>query len=361
MIHVVIGTKAQLIKMAPILKVLKDRNIEYNYISTGQHKETIKDILDNFEIKEADVVLYDGKDITSIFAMFVWSLRIIWQTIFKRKQIFNNDKNGIVLVHGDTFSTLLGAIMGKIGGLKVGHVESGLRSFNLFQPFPEELTRLLVFRLSDFMFCPGDWTVSNLKKYKGKKVNTEINTLADSLKTALPAIQKISDVAIPQKNYGIVTLHRFENFKDHESALKVVEAVERIAQKQHLLFIMHKPTEKNLIKHNLLNRLKSCANIELRSRYDYFRFIKLILSADFVVSDGGSNQEECYYLGKPVILLRNVTERQEGIGKNAVISKFQPEIIDEFINNVSNYKHDMHEITASPSEQIVDTCLPFCK
>ncbi|MCK5761111.1 MAG: hypothetical protein KAH33_07445, partial [Candidatus Delongbacteria bacterium] len=102
MIHIILGTKAQLIKMAPIMKRLHDQGIEYNYISTGQHKATIDDILNNFSIKQPDNILYDGKDITSVISMFFWSFKIIFKALYNRKKIFRNDKNGIVLVHGDT-------------------------------------------------------------------------------------------------------------------------------------------------------------------------------------------------------------------------------------------------------------------
>ena len=149
MIHIIIGTKAQLIKMAPVMKLLEQQGIEYNYISTGQHRETMDDILANFGIKLPDQITYTGKDITSVIQMFTWSVRNIVHTLQNKHAIFRNDTNGIVLVHGDTFSTLLGALMGKIAGLKVGHIESGLRSFNLFHPFTEEITRILTFRLSD--------------------------------------------------------------------------------------------------------------------------------------------------------------------------------------------------------------------
>ncbi|MGK5086846.1 UDP-N-acetylglucosamine 2-epimerase [Bdellovibrionota bacterium FG-2] len=362
MIHVIIGTKAQLIKMAPIMRRLQDLGIPYNYISTGQHKDTMEEILDNFELKKPDVHLYQGRDITAIPQMAMWSLRILWKVLFNRAAVFrqnNKDKSGIVLVHGDTFSTLLGALMGKLAGLKVGHVESGLRSYNWFQPFPEELTRLATFRLSDFMFCPGQWAVENLKPYSGEKVNTDANTLLDSLSYALPGIKKLPGDYVPTRSFGIVTLHRFENFRDEDSTRRIVECVEQIAKTQDLLFILHKPTEINLRKYGFYERLRANPRIEMRPRYDYFKFIKLLLGARFVISDGGSNQEECYYLGKPVLLLRNVTERKEGLGRNAVISQFDPKVIDEFLGSLDRYTFDLLNQEKSPSAVIVETCRPF--
>jgi len=279
MIHVIVGTKAQLIKIAPILKIFKMNNVDYNYISTGQHKTTIDDILANFDIKKPDYILYDGKDITSIFQMLIWLIANVFKVLKHKKELFKNDKNGIVLVHGDTVSTLLGAIMGKVAGLKVAHIESGLRSFNFFHPFPEEITRILTFKLSDYMFYPTVWARQNLKKYKSIKVNTQANTIYDALHFALPTIKDISDIEIPDKKYGIVSLHRFENIYNYKSLAKIISIVEEMSNKKYLLFILHAPTEKNLKKYGFYKTLTENPNIELRERYDYFRFIKLVLEA----------------------------------------------------------------------------------
>lgn len=359
MIHVIIGTKAQLIKMAPILKTLRERSIEYNYITTGQHRETIDDILSNFEIKDPDYSLYDGKDITSVIQMFFWATRNIFHTIRNKREIFRNDRDGIVLVHGDTFSTLLGAIMGKIAGLRVAHIESGLRSFNLLHPFPEELTRILTFRLSDYMFCPGDRAVANLEKYSGEKINTEYNTLLDALHIALPVINRISDVPLPDRPFGVVTLHRFENIRNRAAMQRIIELVEEASKRKYLVFILHKPTEIKLRKFGVFPRLEKNPNIELRGRYDYFRFIRLITGAELIISDGGSNQEECYYLGKPVILLRKATERHEGLGKNCVLSNYDSATVKNFVEHVDKYTFEALQPVNSPSGIIVDHCAQF--
>ncbi|MCI5193261.1 MAG: hypothetical protein D3915_09030 [Candidatus Electrothrix sp. AU1_5] len=360
MIHVIIGTKAQLIKMAPLLAYFNYHGIAYHYISTGQHKETIDDILSNFNLRTPDILLYNGPDITSIKQMAVWGAKLLWQTFWNRQKVFpGNRRNSIVLVHGDTFSTLLGALMGKFAKLKIGHVESGLRSFNFFHPFPEEITRLLTFKLSDYYFCPGEWAVKNLTKEKGLKINTAFNTLHESLQIALPSIERITDVDIPLYTYAVATLHRYENIYKADALARLVNLIEQIATSCPLLFILHKPTEINLKKFGYYQRLAGNSRIELRPRYDYFRFIKLLYGAHFVVSDGGSNQEECYYLGKPVILLRQSTERKEGLGKNCVLSYYNPQMIDDFLNNVDKYRHTFKPQTKSPCQLITQQCLPF--
>lgn len=358
MIHIIIGTKAQLIKMAPIMKALRDRGIGYRYISTGQHRETMDDILANFNLPGPDRRLYEGKDITSIAAMAIWAMRILWRTLRQRREIFGGDRQGIVLVHGDTFSTLLGTLMGRLAGLKVGHVESGLRSFNLFHPFPEELTRRLTFRLSRYLFCPGPWAVDNLRDFSGEKIDTGGNTLSDALRLAIQATGT-GEVDIPNHPFAIVTLHRFENLYSRAALERVVALVERIARHRHLLFVLHKPTEKKLREYGMYERLAKLDSVEFRPRYDYFRFLKLIAAADFLVSDGGSNQEECFYLGKPILLLRKATERQEGVGENCVLSGYDPEIVDRFVADWRSYRRQPCFPECSPSALIADRCAKF--
>lgn len=108
-----------------------------------------------------------------------------------------------------------------------------------------------------------------------------------------------------------------------------------------------------------MDRLKKNKNIELTPRYDYFEFIKLLNKSEFVISDGGSNQEECFYLGKPCLLLRNETERKEGIDKNVVLSNFDEKVINDFINNYQKYKFKMISDKQSPSKMIVNKIRGF--
>ena len=159
MIHIVLGTRAQLVKMAPVMARLRDRGEPYRLIHTGQHHASMDEMLVEFELKRPDVVLYSGPDVVSLPQMAFWGVRILFRCLTGRRVIFGDHRRGIVLVHGDTVSTLLGALMGRVAGLTVGHVESGLRSFRLFHPFPEEITRLLTFRLSHVLFCPGEWAM----------------------------------------------------------------------------------------------------------------------------------------------------------------------------------------------------------
>lgn len=358
MIHIILGTKAQLIKMAPIMVELKNRKLSYNLILTGQHQETMDKLLNNFGLPAPDMNLYVGKDMTGVGQMVLWSGKILYKTIRNKKEIFKHDTSGIVLVHGDTTSALVGALAAKFAGLHVGHVESGLRSFNLFHPFPEEITRILTFNLANYYFCPDEWALQNVKSYRGVKLNTRENTLRDALTLAVKS-KKTIKIAIPKKKYCVANIHRFENVFNRPQLEKMVEIFEKIAERMHVVFILHSPTEKNLRKYDLYNRLTQNKNIECRPRYDYFEFMKLVANAEYMVSDGGSNQEECYYMGKPCLLLRNFTERREGLGENTVLSQYDMGKIMEFIQNYKKYRKKTQKPKATSSKMIVDVIQRF--
>jgi UDP-N-acetylglucosamine 2-epimerase (non-hydrolysing) len=358
MIHVVIGTKAQLVKMAPVMVELDKRKIAYNFIFTGQHHETMDALRTNFDLPNPDVVLHKGKDITSIPSMFLWIVKILSRTLTDRKTILKGDKNGIVLVHGDTFSTLLGALIGRIAGLNVGHVESGLRSHNFLHPFPEEITRVLTFLLSNYFFCPGKEAEKNLSRYRGKKINTLYNTLIDSLEAARSNFAKM-DVDIPDVPYCVVTTHRFENIFKKQTLEKNLKLIFIAAESMKTIFILHPVTKSRLDHYNLLEELENHPNIECRPRYDYFQFMKLVYHSRFLVTDGGSNQEECWYMGKPCLLLRKVTERPEGLDANVVISKYLVEEVKSFVANYERYETPPLIGVASPSAMIVESIAKY--
>ena len=251
MIYIVLGTKAQLIKMAPVMKSLQDKKIDYCFIHTGQHKETMDEMYLDFNIKSPDTFLYNGADITSIPQIGLWFLKLLWKSVWNKKAIFQKRQNSIVLVHGDTFSTLLGALMGRFARIKVGHVESGLRSFNILHPFPEELTRLAVLRLSHVLYCPGQWALDNVKKYESEKIDILANTLHDTV--ALSQKKMATNQPEIESPFALVSLHRYENIFKNDQLTKIVEQLEKIALKHKLLFILHPPTKNSYKNLNYMN------------------------------------------------------------------------------------------------------------
>ena len=354
-IHIVLGTKAQLVKMAPVMVRLEQRGVAYRFIHTGQHQATMSEMLEEFGLKPPDIVLHTGRDIVSMPQMAIWLVRILFQCLVSRKKIFGPDPGGIVLVHGDTFSTLLGALMGRVAGLRVGHVESGLRSFDIFHPFPEEITRLFTFRLSHVLYCPGQWALDNVAKYRREKVNTFANTLSDTV--ALAARVPLRSDHVPERRFALVSLHRYENIFRRDRFVGLVETLEEIAERTHCLFILHPPTEKQLHRFGLYARLAENSEIQLRPRYTYFDFFALLKRAEFIVTDGGSIQEESSYLGVPCLLLRKTTEREEGLGANAALSNYDPRVIRDFTLDYAAYRKAPTRNPHSPSDIIVDSAL----
>ena len=350
-IYVVIGTRAQLIKMAPLMALMQKQGIEYEFVYTAQHKETINRILEDFQVKDPDKTLYNRSEANTITKFVGWA-GIMFLKALRPKRIFSN--KGIVLTHGDTATTAWAAIVGKFAGCEVAHIESGLRSFNFLKPFPEELMRWITLHFSDIYFCPNDWAISNLKKYKGHKINLGANTLYDTVQTALNSNTKIE---VPTEKFAVVSIHRYENIFTKKLEQIIIPLLEKIADQGFILvFVLHPSTHAVLKKNNmrLYKRLESNKSFLLKKRYPYSEFINLLNDSEFVITDGGSNQEELSYLGKPTLLFRDVTERIEGLDENVIISHFDEEIIMEFVKNYKNRQTPFKKAEKSPSQIIVN-------
>ncbi len=359
MILCVIGTRAQLIKMAPVLRALEARNMPYSLVFTGQHKVTMADLLREFEIRTPPQIIYDGPEVTGIVQMGGWFVKTIGRLLKSTAPLPKPQRaNSIVLVHGDTFSTLLGAVLGTIRGIKVGHVESGLRSFNWFHPFPEELTRLGVFRLTDIAFCPNDWAAHNLRRYGMEKVDCGQNTLLDCVRYALEhAPAAAADAA---GAYGVVSLHRFENIFNRQRLVQILDLLGSLADASRLVFVLHPATQKKLTAFGLLDGLRADPRFDLRARMGYLQFLRLIKDARFVVTDGGSNQEELSYLGIPTLLMRKATERNEGLDANVTIANYERETVDKFLAKLpATHAPAIQLPNGRPSEIIAERLQPF--
>jgi len=350
-IHLVIGTKAQLIKMLPIIYGLRQRNLPYNYIDTCQHQLITKEFRKAFGLSEPNVVMGNSSsNITGIFQAGIWLLEILGKALFNRKQIFGN-QGGVCLVHGDTLSTLLGMIMGKWAGLEIAHIEAGERTHKLTSPFPEELIRVIVDRYTDYAFSSSEVSKNNLtkEKIKGQIVPLPHNTIVDAIRVA--AAQNDIKINVPDK-YVLVSIHRFETIQSRQRMQFIVDTVERISEKFPVVWGLHEPTRKRLIKFGLLDRISNIQRIEIRPLWDYFSFIKAISMAEFLVTDGGGPQEESWFLNTPCMLMRAETERD--LHPNVHRTNFNESEVDFFLNNYKNLQSDDLKEMASPSKMIVD-------
>ena len=360
MIYIILGTRAQLVKMAPIIKEIEQRHLPLTLIHTGQHKESIEELINDFNLETKWHWIYNkDQEVKTLSHAFTWLLYLISAIIFKPHNLLpglNFSLNNIILVHGDTFSTVLGALLGKRVNIKVAHIESGLRSFNFVNPFPEEINRLITFYLADIAFCPGQWAADNLIDYKKLvKVNTENNSLLDSLKIALSLPNNKNNYPVPSMDYGVVSIHRFENIFFSSQFKKIINQLLEVAKKYHLVFILHPSTKNQLIKRGFFDALIQHQNIELRERTGYFNFIKLLANSRFVITDGGSNQEELSYLKIPTFLMRKYTERQEGLNSNVKIGNISPNALADFIRDINSYPKGQAILDFnSPSKIICD-------
>lgn len=354
MFTVIIGTRAQLIKMAPVMVELESRNLPYVLVFTGQHKATMEELLLEFGVETRPEYVYRGAEVSGLLKMASWFPKVLLRLLIRRRKLFPGKKRtGAVLVHGDTFSTLLGAVAGKLLGRRVMHVESGLRSFDWRNPFPEELTRLAVFRLSDVGFCPGEWATNNLARYRLQAVDTQANTLLDALGIALQAGQ--SQAQTYPEPYAVVSIHRFENIFSASRLRTILDLLDIMAQHMHMVFVMHPATYNRLQAAGLYSRLEQHGAYSLVSRMTYMPFVNLLAGARCVVTDGGSNQEELSYLGTPTLIMRNATERPEGLDKIATLSEYSTERVKSFLHGLQENVgvHTLLNDPISPSRRIV--------
>ena len=356
MIICYVGTRAQLIKMAPVILEIERQKLPLALVMTGQHRETMTQLMADFGLSTKPVYLYEGREITGIVQMALWFVRCCYTVLRKPGNFMPRSKTGsnVVLVHGDTFSTLLGAVLGRLLRVDVAHVEAGLRSYHVFHPFPEELTRLIVFRLSRLSFCPGDWAYGNMKPYRTQAVNTGGNTLRDALEAMLAfAPQRAAPF---ESDYGIVSIHRFENIFNAAKLREIVGLIELAAQRFSLAFVLHPATRKKLAEFGLMEILERNGAIKLLPRMGYADFVQLMRGARFVITDGGGNQEELSYLGIPTLLMRKATERKEGLGSTAVLCNYERAVLEQFLDGLptlAERKPALRNTAQTPSEMIV--------
>jgi UDP-N-acetylglucosamine 2-epimerase (non-hydrolysing) len=357
MIHFFIGTKAQFIKMSPIMIEMKNRDLPFRYIDSGQHADLTKPLRNVFGINEPDISLRRNTgSITSIITAFKWYVGCIWKSIFNRQWLKNEvfPEGGLCLIHGDTLSTLLGMKMAFRAGLKIGHIEAGLRSYNILNPFPEEIIRILCMKKADILFAPSDEAATNLQNMglSEKTIRINGNSILDALQLVDP---QISTIQIPDKPFALATCHRLETITRKPRLKKVVALLNRVAEDMTVYFVIHQPTQKYLKKFNIAGLLHP--QIRKIKMLNYNEFIALMKSARIILTDGGSIQEECSYLNKPCLILRNTTERSDGLGQNATLWKFNEDTAESFLSQKNIMMYEDFKNLPHPSAEIVDSLI----
>ena len=347
---VLIGTKAQFIKTAPILRGLDCRGIEYRLVYTGQHSETFGMLEAAFGTRVPDDEMVPGVEASTHRTFFSWAVSF-WHAAWQRRSEWKCASYG--LVHGDTASTLFGALALRLVGVSVLHVEAGLRSPRLLKPFPEELVRRAVSRLSSVHFAPDDASALNLEKSRGKIVVTRGNTLRDSLAMVLSGWETVPTAG--GGAYAVVSIHRTENLTRARRFDFLMNQVLEIAGVVPVRFVLHPTTREKLRSSTWYDRLMASGNVELMERKSYPMFIRMLIDSECLFTDGGSNQEEAAMLGIPTMLFREETERSDGLTDNVCLSYMRQGAAAEFARHHRGKSWRIRPIeNLSPSSIIVD-------
>jgi UDP-N-acetylglucosamine 2-epimerase (non-hydrolysing) len=317
MIAIIIGTRAELIKVFPVMLELQQRDIPYFFIHTGQHN--LGDFCELFGVKRPDIILTKEPTKSSKFYSKIWKA-LFWNLevcIKIKKELNKRPELKHVLFHGDTMTTATASVascgaLNFLNKFKNVHLEAGLRSENIREPFPEELSRKLADAFSHVLLVSTRRGYNNVKGYKNKKVYLVGNTISDSSAKALKLCK--NKKRLSKGKFALITIHRHENIKNKKRMEAIVEILESIPIKS--FFALHDNTKRKLIKFNLYNRLKKNKKIKIIKPMSYIDFIYQLSKCDLILCDGGSMQEESLLFNKPCIVLRKETERQEGLKTN---------------------------------------------
>jgi len=316
---VVIGTRPEAIKIAPLIRRLKlQEKIEFKICCTGQHKELLDSIVNFFSLNiDYNLnIMSINQGLNGLTSSIITSI----------KPIFDEYKPDFVLVHGDTTTSFASALAAFYSGIKIAHVEAGLRTFNKHSPFPEEMNRTLTARLADIHFSPTNSSKENLIK-EGIFENVVItgNTVIDALYDAIELIDESDPEILDLKNkidfdnkkIILFTGHRRENFGNGFES--IFSGLSKLLNKRNDIIIIYPVHPNPNVKLVAEKYFKNNPNIFLIKPLSYGPFIWLLKKSYLILTDSGGIQEEAPSLGKPVLVLREFTERPEAVNAGTVI------------------------------------------
>ena len=322
----VFGTRPEAIKLAPLIKEMRGSQcLNVSVAVTGQHREMLDEVLEFFDIvPDYDLnIMKHGQDLFDITSSVLMGM----------KHVINESQPELLLVHGDTSTTFAASLAAFYSNVKVGHVEAGLRTYNLYSPWPEEANRQLTSRIANWHFAPTERNKTNLlnESVSADSIFVTGNTVIDALKWVLQEIsgsaKLCNDVKIAIKSAGLtldiqanryvlITGHRRENFGD--GLRNICTALKKLAAahpRTHFVYPVHLNPNVQQTVHDMLADIK---NIHLIKPLGYEPFVWLMKHAYLVLTDSGGIQEEAPSLGKPVFVMRNTTERLEALEAGTV-------------------------------------------
>jgi UDP-N-acetylglucosamine 2-epimerase (non-hydrolysing) len=340
----IFGTRPEAIKMAPLVREFKDYPNLFNtkVCVTAQHREMLDQVLNFFDIvPDYDLnLMKPGQNLYNLTATIINSLKPILEEFIP----------DYVFVHGDTTTTMAGSIAGFYSGAKICHVEAGLRTNNKKSPFPEEINRQITGRIADYHFAPTKNSKINLIKenIESSSILVTGNTVIDALLDSVKKVTKNPSLLIKKLNKNIkerdvilVTGHRRENHGD--GFVRICEALKQISIREPRKLIIYPVHLNPKVQKPVNNILSGLKNVLLINPLSYKDFVWLMNRAKIIITDSGGIQEEAPSLGKPVLVMRDTTERPEAVdsGTAVLVGTNKELIISEvldLLNNESRYK-----------------------
>ncbi|OPJ55268.1 non-hydrolyzing UDP-N-acetylglucosamine 2-epimerase [Alkalithermobacter paradoxus] len=335
----VFGTRPEAIKMAPLVKKLEEKDeFESIVCVTAQHREMLDSVLNLFHINpKYDLnIMKHGQTITDITNRVLKGL----------EEVLQSEKPDILLVHGDTTTTFAASLAAFYNKIPVGHVEAGLRSNNIYSPYPEEMNRKLTSNIALFHFAPTTGNKENLLKENVNERNIFItgNTVIDALLSVVKEDYKfnnnLDNIDFKNKKVVLLTCHRRENWG--EPMENIFRAVKKLALKNSDIEVVFPMHMNPIIRETAKSIMEGVDNIHLIEPLDYEPFANLMNKSYIIMTDSGGIQEEAPGLGKPVVVLRTETERPEAVeAKTVRVAGVKEDdifnITNELINNKDEY------------------------
>lgn len=347
MIIFVYGTTAEAIKLAPIARRLDALGIPYQHWVTQQHTEALRTAIPQLGMRQPDRVIangWRGKPLKTPLQMLGWIIDVgFWTLRNARRARRVLPQNTVVVVHGDTVTTVLGTFLGRLMRFPVAHVEAGLRSGDWRHPFPEELDRRIVGRLAQVHYAPSREAVTNLSGRRNV-VFTEGNTVKDAVLDAQPAA-----IERKRETYGLVLLHRFEFISNPALVANTLRTIASATDVD--LRIVVDSYSRDIIETKLAET--NIPQFRVMPKLEHGEFVDLLRNATLIITDSGGVQEEAAVFGIPTLVHRMATERSEGLGSSAVLSRWDMNTVRDFLTHVQDYRVEDVVATSSPSDIIV--------
>tara|TARA_Y100000389_G_C17469694_1_gene529206 strand:+ start:8092 stop:9168 length:1077 start_codon:yes stop_codon:yes gene_type:complete len=343
-IYFFIGTKAQAIKCLTLINFLAEKKVKIKIINSGQHAKITEGIFEKINKNVPCINLFSKQEnISNYMNGLWWIIRFVFKNLsYGALGKTKNAQRNICVVHGDTVSTILGLLWAKRNNCKVLHLESGLTSNSLFNPFPEEIIRKITSRFSDILICFDDDSYRRLtKRFNSKYIfRATENTVSETLGSNFNEVNS--------KNIVTATLHRTENILSKKRLEMFLDLLVLLADGFEVNWYLHEPTINAIKKH----KIKIPSSISLHGLVKHEDFIINLKKSKIVITDGGSIQEECFYLGNTTIIWRKKTERPYAMNNNMFVSNFDIEKSFEFIEDNLNKTNVPKNLNSNPSKEI---------